>query len=370
MSENIYSKTSYHYHAPEQLIAQTPTTNRGDSRLLQLSADGQISHHKFQDLVEILPSNTLIIMNDTKVFQARLIGNTETGGKCELLLLENTSDSVWLCFGKPVKKLKNSKKLIFRGGLTAEIIEINPSSEELPSIKVKFSMGHNDLHLWLEKHGSVPLPPYIKRKDHNTDKSSLDRQRYQTVYASQRGSVAAPTAGLHFTENIIAELKSKGIDVAYTTLHVGAGTFLPVKSDDIRQHSMHTEYYTVPNETLEKIQSYKKSGAKIICVGTTSLRCLEAFYLESVCNKIDMSELTDKWLKTDLFIHPTSTNETYRPWAVDALLTNFHQPESSLLMLVSALIGPEKIKKIYKEAIEERYRLFSYGDASLLWLQQ
>jgi len=369
MNADIYTRSSYNYDIPDHLIAQSPSELRDQSRLLQRTAKGDITHHHFQDLVEILAEDTLIIMNNTKVYQARIFGNVDTGAKAELLLLEYDSNSdEWKCLGKPVKKLKIGRTILFQEGLIAEVTELPTHSKELAPFKVKFNLGHDELHLWLERHGIIPLPPYIRRPRDGDAMRSEDQRRYQTVYAEHRGSVAAPTAGLHFTKDLLRKLEQKNIHIAYTTLHVGAGTFLPVKSDDIREHKMHTEHYLVPSETLKKINTALTTKQKIVCVGTTSLRCLESFYLESEQRGCPMNHLTDTWHQTNLFIYPNEDDIPYKPWAIDGLLTNFHQPESSLLMLVSALIGSKEVKTLYQNAIDENYRLFSYGDASLLWL--
>jgi len=369
MKTTTYSRSSYHYDIPEHLIAQSPSEHRDQSRLLQRTSNGKVTHHQFHDLIDILTKDDLIIMNNTKVYQARIFGNIDTGAKCELLLLEyNPADNEWLCIGKPIKKFRPGRIIAFQDGVNAEITRLEEDEKTLTPFTVRFNLSYDDLHKWLEKHGHIPLPPYIRRPQQRSDSHEQDQQRYQTVYAQHRGSVAAPTAGLHFTDDLLKKLRTKNIDITYTTLHVGAGTFLPVKSDDIREHTMHTEHYLIPRDTLQKITRAQNNQKNIICIGTTTLRSLESFYLASTQNDLPMTDLTDKWLKTDLFIYPNASHKNYKPWAINALLTNFHQPESSLLMLVSAIIGSEEIKNLYKNAINENYRLFSYGDASLLWL--
>jgi len=266
---------------------------------------------------------------------------------------------------KPFKKIKEGMTLSFASGVSAEVVS-KLDQNKLAKIMLQFNLEARELDVWLAKEGRVPLPPYIKRE--KGPSSDQDQSRYQTVYAKKTGSVAAPTAGLHFTEEVIAKLKRKNIDFAKVTLHVGLGTFLPIKEEEILKHEMHSETYQVPKESLAKIEKAKKEGRKIIMVGTTSLRCLESFYLKAQKESLLVDDLADKWLKTNLFIYPKKDGTLYKPQVGDALLTNFHQPCSSLFVLISALLGREEVLTMYQRALKKDYRFYSYGDSSLLWL--
>jgi len=323
-------KSDFYYDLPEELIAQTPIEPRDSSRLLVIDkAEGTLSHRRFYDLPELLNAGDLLVLNDSKVFPARLL--TEDA---ELLLLEQKSADVWECIGRNLKK---GRILHFSADLSAEIAEILPDGNRL----ARFSF-EGDFFAVLEQIGLTPLPPYITEK-------LDDASRYNTVYANEAGSAAAPTAGLHFTERTFAALTEKGIDTAFVTLHVGLGTFRPVKAEDISAHKMHAERYWLNEDTARKIAQCKARGGRVIAAGTTSCRTLEACGGRAGAGS------------TDIFITPR-----YEFKAIDALLTNFHLPESTLIMLVSALLGREKTLAAYEAAVREKYRFFSFGDAMLI----
>lgn len=360
--------SSYSFSVPDELVAQNPKDKRDHSKLLERSSEGKISHKTFCDLAESLPEDSLIILNETKVFSCRLLTKTKTGGKLEVFLLENPlskKSSELKALVRPLKKIKESMTLDFEKDISAKVLKIEKEGTS-QIVSLSFNLSYETLANWIEEKGTIPLPPYIKRKDRS--KHEEDLERYQTVYAKNTGSVAAPTAGLHFTPELMAKLKEKNIEIATVTLHVGLGTFLPIKEEIITNHKMHEETYLVPKKTLEKIEGKKKNGKKIILVGTTSLRCLESFFLKAKNEKLEPKELTNKWLKTNLFVHPQSEGEIYKPQICDALITNFHQPNSSLFILICALLGKDEALKAYHEAIENRYRFYSYGDSNLLWL--
>jgi S-adenosylmethionine:tRNA ribosyltransferase-isomerase len=383
----------FSFDVPERLIAQQPLTQRDDSKLLIW--DGQsITHGQVRRLCDAVPKDTLFILNDSRVIASRLHGKLKTGGAVELLLLEPCGDDrgeLWLALGKPMKKLLVGTDIYFASGLSAKVTAIRPPSDSGPQpFEVKLSLIGSDLLAWLDQHGEMPLPPYISRKNQTDTTRSLDKSRYQTVYAQSResvvrtktgkdetlgatlgstveGSVAAPTAGLHFSNQVISSLKDHGCSFAHVTLHVGAGTFLPVKTSDPAAHIMHSERYMVPRSTLQAIMDAKKNGRKIIAVGTTALRSLEGLCRQSRQQSKPISELTDQWLRTDIFIRPEFKSSRHRPQLCDGIMTNFHQPESTLFMLICALIGFDQAHTIYREAISQDYRFFSYGDSSLLW---
>lgn len=358
----------FHYDLPDELVAQAPLEDRSASRLLQRYASGRIEHRHFAELPDILPANTHLIFNDTRVMPGRLLGQTAHGGKIEIMLLrpEDGSDSKWIALGKPFKKLSRGSQVFFSGGCEGTVLERYEDGSQ-PSLLIRFNKAGDDFANWMDGAGFIPLPPYIHRKDAAAAPHSPDRERYQTIYAQERGSVAAPTAGLHFTDELWKRLEQKGVTLVPVTLHVGGGTFLPVKNDQIENHVMHSERFRVSRRSYESLQKAIESGHPIIAVGTTSLRCIES--LARAVAKQGPDNLLDRWLETDLYLYPTTTEDRIQPWAISGLLTNFHQPESSLLMLVSALIGYQAIRDTYAEAIKERYRFFSYGDASLLWLR-
>ena len=304
---------------------------------------------------------------------SRIHGKIATGGAVEFLLLEPTGSSsgeeTWLCLGKPMRKLLRGTIVAFPHGLNACIVrESEPSDGGPQPFEARFNLTGDKLLAWLEEYGEMPLPPYIARKNPSAAQQKLDRERYQTVYAGDLGSVAAPTAGLHFTEKVLASLKAKHCEVAYVTLHVGAGTFLPVKTSDPGLHTMHFERFLVPSATLAAVQKAKAQGRKVVVVGTTALRSLEGLHALSIKENCAVEDLGGKWLRTNIFIRPSLASDRYKPWCADAILTNFHQPESTLFMLVCALIGYDKMRSLYQEAVLGGYRFYSYGDSSLLWL--
>ena len=339
-------KTSdFYYDLPPELIAQTPLEKRDESRLLCLDkATGEWSHHHFYELPDFLRAGDCLILNNSRVLPARLLGRRlPGGGACEVLLLQDKGDKVWECLVRPGKHLREGARVSFGDGeLTAEIAEVLPDGNRL----VRFD--YNDIFLEvLERLGKMPLPPYIKEE-------LQDQERYQTVYSKVNGSAAAPTAGLHFTPELLERITAKGVGVGYVTLHVGLGTFRPVKEDEIEQHDMHSEYCTIPQETADLINRTKANGGRVICVGTTSCRTIESWAGED-----GAMTATGGW--TNIYIYPG-----YRFKVMDALVTNFHLPESTLIMLVSALAGREHVLAAYEEAVRERYRFFSFGDAMFI----
>ena len=339
-------KTSdFYFDLPEELIAQDPLQERSASRLLVLDKEsGKISHRGFSDILHCLAPGDCLVLNDTKVIPARLLGSKEdTGGAVEVLLLKRREKDVWECLVKPGKKAKPGTRLKFGDGLlTAEVLETVEEGNRL--IRFFYEGIFEEV---LDRLGEMPLPPYITHK-------LEDKNRYQTVYAKQEGSAAAPTAGLHFTKELLADIEKKGVELAYVTLHVGLGTFRPVKAEHILEHHMHSEYYQVSKEAAEKINHAKRTGHRVICVGTTSCRTVESAAGE---DGIVWPGCGD----TQIFIYPG-----YRFKVLDALITNFHLPESTLIMLVSALAGREHVLHAYEEAVSKKYRFFSFGDAMLV----
>lgn len=338
-------KTSdFDFNLPQELIAQTPILNRDQSRLLVLDKKtGDIEHHIFKDIVNYLNSGDVLVINDTKVIPARLMGVKEdTGAVIELLLLKDLGNDTWECLSRPQKRLHIGTIVKFSDELSAEVIEL--LSDGVTRVKLLYSGILLEI---LDRLGEMPLPPYIHEK-------LSDKDRYNTVYAKNIGSAAAPTAGLHFTNELLSELKDKGVIITNVTLHVGLGTFRPVEVDDINNHHMHSEYYNMSKETADILNKAKENGNKIIAVGTTSTRTLE-----SVINKY--GKFVECSGNTDIFIYPG-----YEFKAIDSLITNFHLPKSTLVMLVSALAGRENILNAYHEAINEKYRFFSFGDAMLI----
>lgn len=333
------------YDLPEELIAQDPLEDRASSRLMVLTQNtGEITHRGFKDITQYLKPGDCLVINNTKVIPARLIGEREeTGGKVEVLLLKRKGDNTWETLVKPGKKARPGMRLTFGDGLLrAEILEIVEEGNRL--VRFEYEGIFEEI---LDTLGQMPLPPYITHK-------LQDKNRYQTVYAKYEGSAAAPTAGLHFTKELLQQIEDMGIAIANVTLHVGLGTFRPVKVDDVENHHMHTEYYQVTEEAANLINTAKRNGGRVICVGTTSCRTVESASDE---NGVIHAGEGD----TDIFIYPG-----YQFRILDALITNFHLPESTLLMLVSALAGKEHIMKAYEEAVRERYRFFSFGDAMLI----
>ena len=339
----------FYFDLPEELIAQTPLQRRDGSRLLVLDKEtGAWEHRHFYDLPALLRSGDCLIMNDSRVLPARLLGNRvhsdgTAGGACEVLLLIDRGDNVWECLVRPGKKLRSGAKVTFGGGeLTAEIVGEVEGGNRL----VRFAYEGIFLEV-LERLGRMPLPPYIKAE-------LQDQERYQTVYSRVNGSAAAPTAGLHFTKELMEEVQKRGVSIGFVTLHVGLGTFRPVKEEEITDHDMHSEYCVIPQETADLINRTKAAGGRVICVGTTSCRTLESWAAED-----GHMEAKAGW--TNIFIYPG-----YRFKVMDALITNFHLPESTLIMLVSALAGREHILSAYAEAVREKYRFFSFGDAMFI----
>lgn len=367
--------SDFDYDLPENLIAQNPIKVRDTSRLCVREKSGKTVDSTFSELSHFIPENSLIVFNNTSVFSSRIIGHLETGGKVELFLLEkphsrkDRPDRAFCpCIGKPSKKLKPGTKVTLSDGLTADIL--SKTDDPIGSIlEIQFHTNEENLYSWLSTYGLTPLPPYIKRNEHV--KNELDVTRYQTVYGRHLGSVAAPTAGLHFTEKVFESLRAKKIDSAYVTLHVGAGTFMPVKSENISEHRMHTESFELTTENVEKILSAKKNGRKIIVTGTTSFRALETLAQRSLERDFGLDGImddADKWNTTDLFIRPKTKEETYEPLMSDAIITNFHQPKSTLFMLICALIGYDSARAHYQHAVDHEYRFLSYGDSNLFWL--
>ena len=336
-------KSDFYYNLPEELIAQTPVTPRDHSRLMVVDREsGAITHRHFYNLCDILQKGDLLVMNDSRVLPARLYGEkVDNGTFIEFLLLEQKGDKLWEIICRPGKKAKVGTKFSFGGGkLLAEVVEVKPDGNRI----VQFSCDGN-FYTVLDEIGQMPLPPYITKK-------LEDKERYQTVYSRELGSAAAPTAGLHFTKEMLQALREKGVETAFVTLHVGLGTFRPVKEDDVLQHKMHSEHYHLPQETVDKILQTTQNGGRVIAVGTTSCRTLEAVATEHDGKLVAADGYTD------IFIYPG-----YQFKVLDGLVTNFHLPESTLIMLVSALLGYEKTMHAYDVAVKERYRFFSFGDA-------
>ena len=335
----------FDYHLPEELIAQDPLADRSSSRLLTLDKNsGAFSHHVFRDIVDYLNPEDCLVINNTKVIPARLMGEKEgTGAGIEVLLLKRKEDNVWETLVKPGKKARPGARISFGGGLlVGEVIDVVEEGNRL--IKFEFEGIFEEI---LDQLGQMPLPPYITHR-------LEDKNRYQTVYAKHDGSAAAPTAGLHFTPELLEQIKAKGIRIAEVTLHVGLGTFRPVKVENILEHHMHSEFYMVEEEAAAIINETKKNGGRVICVGTTSCRTIESASSEDGTIKAGSG-----W--TEIFIYPG-----YKFKMLDALITNFHLPESTLLMLISALAGRDNVMAAYEEAVKERYRFFSFGDAMFI----
>ena len=338
-------KSDFYYDLPEELIAQTPVEPRNASRLMCVDRkSGEITHSHFYNLCEKLKKGDLLVLNDSRVLPARLYGEKEgTGSFIEFLLLEQKGDKLWEILVRPGKKAKPGTRFSFGGGkLCAEIIDTVEGGNRL----AKFECEGNFFAV-LEEIGQMPLPPYITEKLEN-------RERYQTVYSKELGSAAAPTAGLHFTPEMLDEIRTMGVNIAYVTLHVGLGTFRPVKEDNVLDHKMHSEHYWLPAETAELINKTKAEGGRVIAVGTTSCRTLESV-------GTFFGEISERSGYTDIFIYPG-----YEFKVIDGLITNFHLPESTLIMLVSAFMGYENTMNAYKVAVEERYRFFSFGDAMFI----
>ena len=332
------------YDLPEELIAQTPLLQRDTSRLLALErSTGKLEHKHFYDVIDYLRPGDCLVMNDSRVLPARLLGHRPTGGAVEVLLLRDLGDKKWECLCKPGRKMQVGHQVVFGDGeLTATVVAVQDDGNRV----VEFQYEGIFLEV-LERLGKMPLPPYIKAE-------LQDQGRYQTVYSRELGSAAAPTAGLHFTEELLEKIRAKGVKTAFVTLHVGLGTFRPVKTEEIAEHHMHSELCMLSAETAKVLNETRAQGGRIICVGTTSCRTLE-----SLVNEDGSFEAKSKW--TEIFIFPG-----YRFKAMDGLITNFHLPESTLVMLVSAFAGRENVLHAYEEAVKERYRFFSFGDAMFI----
>lgn len=338
-----YKKSDFYYNLPEELIAQTPATPRDSSRLLVYDrATEKIEHKIFKNITDYLKAGDVLVINDTKVLPARLYAHTQNGGAVEVLLLKRQSIDTWEVLVKPGKKCTHGKKLIISDELSLTVQSVTDSGERI--VKFEYDGVFEEI---LERVGSMPLPPYIKEK-------LKDKNRYQTVYAKFDGSSAAPTAGLHFTPELLQKIKDMGVEIVEVLLHVGLGTFRPVKEDIITDHKMHSEYFEVSAEAAEKINAAKREGRRIIAVGTTSVRTLESATTEQ-------GEVIPQKGNTQIFIYPP-----YKFKCVDALITNFHLPESTLIMLVAAMTGREQILNVYNTAVAERYRFFSFGDAMFI----
>ena len=336
--------SDFKYNLPEELIALVPIAKRDESRLMVLNRDNKIIEHKvFKNIIEYLKPGDVLVRNNTKVIPARIYGKKETGANVEFLLLNNIEGDIWESIVRPGNKLHVGTKVIFGDGiLKAEILDILEGGTR--KVKFEYNGIFNQI---LDEIGLMPLPPYIHEE-------LKEKDRYQTVYAKFQGSAAAPTAGLHFTDELLEKIKEKGVEIANVTLHVGIGTFRPVKVDNIEEHHMHSEHFYIKKEDVEKINNAKKEGRRVIAVGTTSCRVLE-----SIADENGMVKETEE--DTSIFIYPG-----YKFKCIDALITNFHLPESTLLMLVSALAGKEFIMSAYEKAVEEKYRFFSFGDAMFI----
>lgn len=337
------NKSDFYYDLPERLIAQTPIEPRNASRLMALGKQsGEIEHKKFTDLFDYLKTGDCLILNNTRVLPARIFGTRkDTGSVVEFVLLKQKSNTVWECIAGPGKKAREGKEFTFSEELSCKVLEVLPDGNRV----IEFYFSGNFYEI-LDRVGEMPLPHYIKEK-------LEDKERYQTVYSKETGSAAAPTAGLHFTPEMLDEIKARGINIGYVTLHVGLGTFRPVKVENITEHKMHSEHYYLPQETADLINETKQNGGRVICVGTTSCRTVESV--------ASLGDITERSGDTDIFIYPGYTFK-----CMDGLITNFHLPESTLIMLVSAFAGYENTLNAYKEAVKEEYRFFSFGDAMLI----
>ncbi|MBO4934361.1 MAG: tRNA preQ1(34) S-adenosylmethionine ribosyltransferase-isomerase QueA [Clostridia bacterium] len=337
-------RSDYYYDLPEELIAQTPAEKRDYSRLMTVDRrTGETGDRHFFDIIDLLNPGDCLVLNNTKVIPARIFGKNTAGREFEALLLRDRGDDVWECLLRPARKAKENEPIFFGGGLTGKVVGVIEDGNRL--VKFDYDGIFNEI---LDRVGTAPLPPYIKSR-------ASDPSRYQTVYARFDGSAAAPTAGLHFTDELLDRIRAKGVDTAFLTLHVGLGTFRPVKEDDLTKHVMHSEWYELPEDAAVKINAAKKRGGRVVSVGTTSCRTLE-----TVASKF--GEIRADSGETSIFIYPG-----YEFKCIDALITNFHLPESTLIMLVSAFSSREIILNAYKEAVEKKYRFFSFGDAMFLY---
>jgi S-adenosylmethionine:tRNA ribosyltransferase-isomerase len=337
----------YYYHLPQCLIANQPSIKRDHCRLLTLNKNtGEVNHLRFYNILDLLGPNDVLVLNQSKVFPARLFGKKDSGGEIEILLIRQLKSDIWLSISKPRPKV--GQKLIFSHKLLGEVIKSDPITGQ---IQIKFNYKNNQIYQILNKIGFTPIPPYI----HSSQTEKEIRSEYQTIYAKEIGSSAAPTAGLHFTKNLLSRLKKKGIQIEYITLHVGLGTFQNLRPENIISKTLHSEFYEIESSTAKRLNLAKAKGNRIVAVGTTSVRTLE-----SAVNK--NHQIIAKKKSTNIFIYPP-----YQFKFVDCLITNFHLPESSLLMLVSALASKEKIFKTYQQAINQKYRFFSFGDAMFIY---
>ena len=337
-------RSDYYYDLPEELIAQTPAETRDYSRLMTVDRrTGETNDRHFYDIIDLLNPGDCLVLNNTKVIPARIFGKNAAGREFEVLLLRDRGNDVWECLLRPARKAKENEPIFFGGGLTGKVVGVIEDGNRL--VKFDYEGIFNEI---LDRVGTAPLPPYIKSR-------ASDPSRYQTVYARFDGSAAAPTAGLHFTDELLDRIRAKGVDTAFLTLHVGLGTFRPVKEDDLTKHVMHSEWYELPEDAAVKINAAKKRGGRVVSVGTTSCRTLE-----TVASKY--GEIRADSGETSIFIYPG-----YEFKCIDALITNFHLPESTLIMLVSAFSSREIILNAYKEAVEKKYRFFSFGDAMFLY---
>jgi S-adenosylmethionine:tRNA ribosyltransferase-isomerase len=351
LEKNNYLISDYNYQLPEQLIAQKPADPRDQSRMLVLTRKkGQIGHKKFTEFPTILDENSILVVNNSKVIPARLPGERATGGRIEALLVREQGKGVWLCKLKNMRAVKPGEDLLFcQQKIKARLVEKNPAGTCL----IQFEETKN-LYQLLERYGYAPIPPYIRKSRGDQKEMRVqDLTTYQTIFAQQYGAVAAPTAGLHFSQNVMQALEKRGVDICSITLHVGLGTFEPIRVEDIREHKMHKEYYEISPSVAEKLTVAKKAGRKIVALGTTTVRTLESAWQDN--------QLKAGISATEIFIHPP-----YQFKLVDQLLTNFHLPESSLLMLVSAFAGRVNTLRAYQEAIAEKYRFYSYGDCMFI----
>lgn len=336
---DLLSKKSYYYDLPEELIAQTPLEKRDNSRLLVYDREtGSIEHKVFHDILDYLHAGDVLVVNNTRVLPARIYGYKDTGAKIEILLQKRMNMTDWEAIARPTKRLKIGTKLVFSEHLSCEVTKIG----EYGCVEIKFAFDGVFEHR-LSEVGTMPLPPYIKEK-------LKDKERYQTVYSKVEGSSAAPTAGLHFTPELLQKIREKGVQIVEVLLHVGLGTFRPVKEDNILKHDMHSEFFVMSEENAKTLNEAKSEGRRIIAVGTTSVRVLESSCIDG--KFVPMQQ------ETKIFIYPS-----YKFKAVDALITNFHLPESTLIMLVSAFIGRDETMRVYETAVKEKYRFFSFGDA-------
>ncbi|WP_457643808.1 tRNA preQ1(34) S-adenosylmethionine ribosyltransferase-isomerase QueA [Persephonella sp.] len=336
----MYRLSDFDYHLPKELIAKYPVEPRDSCRLMVLDRkDGSIQHRIFRDIVDYLEEGDTLVLNDTKVIPARLKGKKKTGASIEVFLLRPLSDDVWEALVKNLKRLKEGQEIIFGEDFRGELLEKGEDG------KAKVRLIGNDINSLIKRYGHIPLPPYMEREDEEKDKN-----HYQTVFARKEGAVASPTAGLHFTQELLEKIKNMGVNVEFVTLHVGLGTFRPVTVEDFTKHRMHEEYYQIPDRTLEVIKQTKERGKNVVAVGTTVVRTLETYALTG-----------KKEGFSDIFIYPP-----YRFKMVDRLITNFHLPKSTLILLVSAFASREMILNAYNIAVKERYRFFSYGDAMLI----